>query len=251
MVLRELEHSQLTILRLDSSGKHTAIAPTEAAQGVLRGHSEVFLGNRVVVCEGLSELGFIRGMDRHFCSQGASSYEAIGTVATNAGGASRVLGPAEEFLRLGYPTAIFMDSDKPLATEDENRFQNNGGVVFRWPSNWALEDAIFQCVPPQVIVALLDYAQSLPCREKIDDHIRSASSGQFGFDNARHWAVTGEINQSTTALLGLAARSGEWFKRIAPYEHLVQNILSPNWTALNANLTNTANALWNWAANVR
>lgn len=250
VVLRELDHSQLAILRRDNNGKHNAIAPTEAAQGVLRGHSEVFLGSRVVVCEGLSELGFIRGMDRYLCGKGASSYEALGTVATNAGGASRILAPAEEFLRLGYPTAIFMDSDKPLAPEDETRFKNNGGVVFRWPCNWALEDAVFQCVPPHLTVALLDYAQSLPSDEKIDDHIRSASNGAFGFTEARYWATTGEINQTTSVTLGLAARTGKWFKRIAPYEHVVQNILSPHWSSLNVNLTKTANDLWNWAAHV-
>lgn len=251
VVLRELDHSQLTILRQDNDGKHFPVAPTEAAQGVLRGHSEVFLGNRVVVCEGLSELGFIRGMDLRMCDQGAVSYEALGTVATNAGGASNVLRPAEEFLRLGYPTAIFMDSDKPIAMEDENRFKSNGGMIFRWPSNWALEDAVFHSVPAHVIVALLDYAQSLPSGLKIDDHIRSASAGNFGFADARRWATTGEINQNAIMQLGLAARSGGWFKQVAPYEHMVRYILSPDWITLDANLTNTADGLLNWATDAR
>lgn len=251
VVLRELDHSQLTILRRDREGKHIAIAPTEVAQGVLRGHSEVFLGNRVVVCEGLSEVGFIRGLDQSFCRQGATSYETLGTVATNAGGASSVLRPAEEFLRLGYPTAIFMDSDKPLTPEDETRFKSAGGSVFRWPSNWALEDAVFQCVPPQVIVMLLEYAHSLPSGAKIDDQIRSASNAAFGLADVKYWAETGEINQNTAAILGLAARRGEWFKRVAPYEHVVRNILSPHWSLLDVNLTKTATDLWKWAANVR
>ncbi|MFK8036638.1 MAG: ATP-dependent endonuclease [Hyphomicrobiales bacterium] len=250
VVLRELNHSQLSILRKDNTGKHIAITPGETAQGILRAHSEVFLGNRVVVCEGPSEIGFIRGMDRHHCEHGSTSYEVLGTVATNAAGTSRILGPAEEFLRLGYPTAIFMDSDKPLAPQDETRFKSNGGVIFRWPNNWALEDAIFQCVPPQVIVALLHYAQSLPSGAKIDDHIRSASNGVFGIDNVIHWATTGEINQDTLTKLGTAARTGEWFKRIDPYEHLVQHILSPDWSSLNPNLTKTADDLWKWTVNV-
>lgn len=251
IVLRELSHSQLTILRNVEDGRHMPLAPTEATQGVLRGHSEVFLGNRVLVCEGLSELGFLRGRDQFLVYSGASSYEALGTVPTNAGGATRVLQPAEEFLRLGYPTAIFMDSDKPLSPEDENRFISNGGMVFRWPNNWALEDAIFQCVTPQLTIALLEYAQTLPSGAKSDEHIRSASEGAFGLADAKHWASTGEINQNTKAVLGLAARRGEWFKQIAPYEHVVRNILSPNWKSLNANLTATADALRTWATDAR
>jgi hypothetical protein len=251
VVLRELAHSQLTILRRAPDGKHIPLSPNEAAQGVLRGHSEVFLGNRVIVCEGLSELGFLRGRDQFLSANGTPSYEALGTVPTNAGGASSVLPPAEEFLRLGYPTAIFMDSDKPLRPEDELRFVGNGGVIFRWPSNWALEDAIFQCIPAQAVVALLDYALSFPSGTKVDDQIRSASNGAFGFADARHWATTGEINQNTTAILGLAARTGGWFKQVAPYEHVARNILSPNWASLNVNLTNTANALMSWASDAR
>ncbi|MEM6941555.1 MAG: ATP-binding protein [Pseudomonadota bacterium] len=251
VVLRELSHSQLTIVRRDQDGKHVPLAPSDAAQGVLRGHSEVFLGNRVIICEGLSELGFLRGRDQFLSASGAPSYEAMGTVPTNAGGASNVLRPAEEFLRLGYPTAIFMDSDKPLASEDEARFTSQGGSIYRWPSNWALEDAIFQCVPPHVTVLLLDYAQSLPSGAKIDDQIRSASQGAFGLADARQWATKGEINQNTQALLVLAARTGGWFKQVAPYEHVVRNILSPNWITLGTNLTNTANALWAWATDAR
>jgi len=252
VVLRELTHSQLTILRQDqSSGKHLPLSPSETAQGVLRAHSEVFLGNRIIVCEGISELGFIRGRDQYLCHYGATSFEALGTVVTNAGGASKVLSPAEEFQRLGYQVAIFMDSDKPLASEDETRFKGNGGQVFRWPSDWALEDAIFLSSPGKVIVDLLDYAMSLENGPKVDDQIRSASSGSFGFSDARQWASTNEIQPSTAGVLGLAARSGGWFKQVAPYEHVVRNILSPNWMSLNANLTYTANALMTWASDAR
>ncbi len=249
VVLRELAHTQLTILRRDNEGKHTPLAPSEAAQGVLRAHSEVFLGNRIVVCEGLSELGFIRGRDQFLCDSGAVSYEALGTVATNAGGASNVLRPAEELLRLGYPVAIFMDSDKPLSADDEKRFTSNGGFVFRWPSNWALEDAIFQSSPFNVIVALLDYARSLEIGPKVDDHLKSVAG--LGFDDARRLAFTGQMNAETAALLGAAARTGGWFKQIAPYEHVVRNILSPNWATLNPNLTKTANELQSWASDAR
>ncbi len=246
VVLRELSHSQLSIMRRNHEGKHTPLAPSDAAQGVLRGHSEVFLGNRVIVCEGKSELGFLRGRDQFLSANGAQSYEALGTVPTDAGGASNVLRPAEEFLRLGYPTAIFMDSDKPLTEEEQNRFKGQGGALFCWPNDWALEDAIFQNATYAVIVELLDFARTLDVGPKVDDQLKSIT--ELGFDDVRNLAFTGQMTAETAGLVGTTARKCGWFKQIAPYEHVARNILSPHWATLNANLTNTADALWRWAS---
>ena len=50
-----------------------------------------------------------------------------------------------------------MDSDVPLEAADEQSFVSEGGVVFKWPNDCALEDAIFRCASGLLIEALLDY----------------------------------------------------------------------------------------------
>ena len=249
VVLRELNHTQLTLLRSDKSkGKHEAISASESAQGLLRSNPEAFLANRVIVCEGKSEMGFIRGFDQQSCDKGNVSLEALGTVLVDGGGARRVLSPAKELLRLGFNVSIFMDSDVPLEAADEHSFVSEGGVVFKWPNNCALEDAIFRCASGPLIEALLNYASSLPKGDKVDAQISTASKTQFGLAQAKAWANANTLQPEQAAILGQAARSGAgWFKKVAPYEHIAKNILAPNWGYMHTDFTVIANALMSWA----
>lgn len=249
VVLRELDHTQLKMLRFDKvTGKHELFSATESAQGILRSNPEAFLAKRIVVCEGKSEIGFIRGFDQHSSQKGNVSLEALGTVLVDGGGAQKVLSPANELLRLGYNVSIFMDSDVPLAAADEHAFVSSGGTVFKWPNGCALEDAIFRCASGTVIAALLDYASSLPNGDKLDAQICSASANQFNLTQARAAADADTLPHANAIILGQAARSGAgWFKKVAPYEHIAKNILAPNWTTLHADFTHLTAALMDWA----
>jgi len=255
IVLRELDHKQLTLLRVNkATGKHEPISASESAQGILRSNPEAFLAKRIVICEGKSEMGFLRGFDQHSFENGSGSMEALGTVLIDGGGAKRLLPPAREFLRLGYDVAIFMDSDVPLVQADENEFVLNGGALFKWPYGWALEDAIFQSVPGPIIAELLDYASSLPNGSKVDAQILSASANKFNLASAKASALINQLQPPAAAQLGQAARSGDgWFKRIAPYEHIARTILAPNWDALHPNLTTVTHAVlkWVWGQNAQ
>lgn len=249
VVLRELNHTQLTLLRVDkTTGKHNAYSASESAQGLLRSNPEAFLAKRVIVCEGKSELGFIRGFDQHSIGRGNVSMEALGTVLVDGGGANKVLSPANELLRLGYNVSIFMDSDVPLDDADEQAFVDGGGTVFKWPNQCALEDMIFRGAAGPEIAALLDYAVSLPNGDKVDAQICTASKNQFNLAQAKTWAETSTLRPATAVILGQAARSGAgWFKKVAPYEHIALNILAPSFASLHADLTGITTALMNWA----
>lgn len=248
VVLRELNHTQLTLLRVDkTTGKHHAYSASESAQGLLRSNPEAFLAKRVIVCEGKSEIGFIRGFDQHSSERGNVSIEALGTVLVDAGGAKKVLSPANELLRLGYNVSIFMDSDVPLEATDEQEFIIGGGTVFKWPNQCALEDIIFQSAAGPEIAALLDYAVSLSTEDKVDAQICTASKNQFDLAQAKIWAKSRTLQPASAVILGQAARSGAgWFKKVAPYEHIAKNILAPSFASLNAELTGITTALMNW-----
>lgn len=250
VVLRELAHSQLTLLRTDKkTGDSEPIVALASAQRFLRSTPEAFLGKRILICEGKSEMGFLRGFDQNPYTDHCVSMETLGTVLVDGGGADSVLPPANEFLRLGYEVAIFMDSDKPLNEDDEHEFVTNGGTVFRWPNKWALEDAIFQCVSGIEILSLLDYATSLPQGHKVDDQIKTASSNKFDLANARGWAADNQLPPGSSTILGAAARNKKtgWFKSISRYEHIAKNILSPNWSLEPTPLTEVTTAVLNWA----
>jgi len=77
--LRELRGDQLVVLR-KRDGVHQAhqVGTTDDVQGTIRLHPEAFIANSVVICEGASEVGLIRGLDLYCEAQGQQSLNAYG-----------------------------------------------------------------------------------------------------------------------------------------------------------------------------
>ena len=85
----------------------------DQVQGTMRTHPEAFLAPNVVVCEGASEVGLLRGIDRFLVSTGLSdSITAKGTALVDAGGVTRLYERAKAFLALGYRVLAFRDDDQ-------------------------------------------------------------------------------------------------------------------------------------------
>lgn len=251
VVLRELRYDQLAILRRDpQNGQHNLIETNDAAQGILRSTPEAFLAKSVLICEGKSEIGYVRGFDQYHCENQPvyNSIEALGVVPVDAGGANKIIGPAKEFLRLGYRVAIFMDSDVPLDANDEAAFINDGGAVFKWPNSWALEDAVFQNAQYPVLSRLIEYAVELHGEPKIDSHIQTATSNTFNLATVRRGVSDNTFPAQASQQLGQAAKfkNNSWFKRIEPYEHIAKTILAPNWSSLHQPIKDLSDRLMQW-----
>lgn len=250
VVLRELSHEQLSILRRDpTTGNHVVLSPTKDAQSVLRTHSDSFLGKSIIICEGKSEIGFLRGFDQYAVDTGNYSFEAKGVVLVDGGGSPQLIKPAKEFVRLGYRTCIFMDSDKPLDSGEEQAFVESDGIVFKWPKSWATEDAIFQNSSNVVVGQLVEYAVELNDESKISDQIKTASDNILDINIVRQKVADETLSSEEAKWLGVAAKNGKgWFKQhaITPYQHIARNILAPNWEFLQKALTDTSGDLLNW-----
>ena len=60
--------------------------PAEEVQGTLRVHPEAFLAPSVLICEGATEVGFVRGLDQHCQNHGKPSLHAIGVALVDCDG---------------------------------------------------------------------------------------------------------------------------------------------------------------------
>ena len=178
-VLRELAAHQIHIVRCaDPHELLWAGHKDDGFQGPLRRCAEALLGTSVLVCEGATEVGLVRGVDLYRDTNGHRTLMAAGGVLVDAGGVDRIYGVAESFLRLGYRTAVLRDDDKKPNSDDEGRFESTGGVVFRWRDNLALEDELFSSVSPEVAIALCEFAIRTHGRGLIHQHLQSANNGQ-------------------------------------------------------------------------
>jgi AAA15 family ATPase/GTPase len=225
IVLRELDFSELNVIHNDN-GKLTIrnAAENSAAefniQGTLRLHADSFLCPKVIICEGATEVGFIRGFDDYYVSQGYESLSYFGTSYLNASGGSKVRGRAEAMHALGYQVAVFVDSDAPaqFGTKDCTELEKNGLKVIMWEGDVAIEERLFMDLPWTLIIEFLTYA----IEELIVQVVQNVNSKYNGNISPKidDWDDTPEHRKA----IGSAAKSSGWFKNITLGEVLGQKV---------------------------
>jgi putative ATP-dependent endonuclease of the OLD family len=254
VTLRELAGNQLFVVR-QRAGVHTAtVAGTnDNIQGTLRKAPEAFLSKSVIVCEGASEVGFIRGLDQCWVRAGVTSFLAKGGSYVDAGGGTpdNCYTRGEAFLRLGYRVLVFVDADKPVTTVGlVERFLAAGGQHIVWRDGLALEDELFQHCSNDTVHALLNKADETVGRELMAEHVRSKSNGQVTLDAIEAERLNGGYSPASRALLGLAARNNKngWFKSVTAFQEVARDIVGPQIQNAEPRFIATMTALYGWTS---
>lgn len=176
VVLRELSGKQLSVLRATGAAHEVKlVGDGDAVQSTLRLFPDAFLATTILVCEGASEVGLIRGLDQYRCAQGRRAITAVGTSLVDAAGVSKIYKRVTAFDALGYRVAVLRDDDVQPDANDEANFELLGGTVFKWRAGRTLEDELFACLTPAAIQKLLLKAIEFHGQELVEDHIKSAS----------------------------------------------------------------------------
>lgn len=254
-VLRELQAEQLHVVRKTENvpfpppNSHCShliytLAGGDEQQSTLRVCAEAFFSRSVIICEGKTEIGLVKGIDLYFQDQGSDSIQACGTYYADGGGQS-LFQRAKIFRSLGYPTAILKDSDKPAENlAPSNEAQALGIKIYEWGNNYATEDALFLCCPESVIPALIELAVERKGRDSINANIQSFSNNKFGLDDC----LT-NFEDSMRQILSSAAKSkkGPWYKDIEPAEKIARLIVGPEYNNFHQIFTQPINNLFVWA----
>lgn len=254
IVLRELSAQQLRIMRR-SNEKHQARNVPATAQGTLRRAPEAFLARSVMICEGASEVGFVRGFEHHCVGQGQPSIFARGVAFVDGGGGhpDRLYERGGEFVKLGYRTAVFRDADIVPTPQMEAAFHQLGGSTFTWEAGQSLEAAIINNVGEATLLAALDYAIAEHGQEIVAAHIQSASGNQETVENLRALLHSPQHTitpaQRTTLLAACTTKNNPWFKSVGRMEHIAGSILALNFADVREDFWNRVNALLGWALN--
>ena len=151
VVVRELSGDQLFVIRpAENDHEILSVGTSNDVQGAVRLYPEAFLAVSVVVCEGASEVGLVRGIDQYRTSTGNESINAIGAALVDSGGAGQLFKRAATFQRLGYRVAVVRDADVEANRAAESCFTDGGGKVVAWRSGRALEDELFLSLTHEV-----------------------------------------------------------------------------------------------------
>ncbi len=245
VVIRELSGDALWILRRPTEEAHLCVpvGTADEIQGTVRTFPEALLARAVVVCEGSTEVGLLRGLDQFEDSQARPTLASVGVVFIDSNGHSRVGGRAQALQALGFKVAILRDSDVALAPPGEDAFVEAGGHLFKWSEGHSTEQALFSALPEEAVRQLLECAVELQSEAAIDSHIKSKSNGVLGLTDCR-----ASITDDARKVLGLAAKAGSgWFKSISQMETPAREILGPALTGSALNIALVIEALRAWA----
>jgi len=246
IAVTELNAHQLHIVRRNG-GQHSVRRASDAGnvQGTIRAHAHALLASSIVVCEGGSEIGLMRGLDQHFSAAGEKSHAACGATLVNGNG-DETFSRAIALQSLGYRTAILRDSDKPAPPGAEAAFVTAGGKVFAWGGGRALEQELFTALPDGPARQLLNLAIEAKDRALIEAHVKTISNGTKTLHDLETEALFGGLSPASRTLLGNAAARFGWLKTISTMETAGRTIVGPAYDEADASLTTVMDGVLDW-----
>ena len=244
VVIRELSVDQLAVLRRCKNSHSIVKVGSEAdIQGTVRAFPEALLASSIIVCEGASEVGLVRGLDQHRAAGDKISMAAIGISLVDAGGCDNIYKRAVAFRTLGYRTTVLRDDDRQPSRPVETDFVRINGPIFKWRANRTVEDELFSCLPDAAVTQLLDYAVELHGETLVDEHIKSASNGQVAIAGCKA-NLTPDIRQLLSK--ASATKSTPWFKSVSAMEFCGREIVGPSLEAGESGFRAIVESIFGW-----
>ena len=212
VVLRELTVNELYIVHNRAGSVQIISAASDSlkehgVQGKIRSSAEAFLAKKVLVCEGATEVGFLRGFDDFQVGEGKDPFSYHGLALLNAQSGNKVKALAKAFKSICYDVAVLADADADdqFSPADVAELVALGIHVTVWDGKLSLEERAFQDLPWASVIAsvkLANDALSYPVRE----NVRSQFTGDLDND-VTQWVESAKLRTA----IGLAAKKG-WFK---------------------------------------
>lgn len=210
--VRELKAPELNVVRRATDAVVTTQQVPADLQGAVRSHAEALLAPRVLVCEGITEIGFARGVMDWSEEPAHGSHTPVAATA-DAGGASKVVGYANSFIGLGYPTAVFCDDDDPSLVIAN---LTTGITVVQTQNPLCLELQATQDLTTAGLKAFAEYGLMSVEPDKLKEKLKSRQCHDSDLDALlTDTANVDQIGRLRPALGATAKKDGNaWFKSV-------------------------------------
>jgi len=253
VVLVELSVDDVAVVRRDpSSGKVDVLsartdAPGSVAQAQLRSAPSAFLARSILVCEGKTEAGLVRGLDQHWVKEDKTPLATAGVAPTNGDGKDKAPIAAKHFSKLGYRVALFLDSDHdPDDTSILPALEALGTAVIRWETGKATEDVLFGDLGRDGIEELIKLLEEWDTEGTGTFLLQINSEANQGlvknFEELKGRCAEPEMRK----VLASSAKRNQWFKRIDRAEEVGARVLGPQLTELRKDNAACIEQLRNW-----
>lgn len=233
VALRELSGNQLYVVRSAGLGHEVRqVGTANEIQSTIRLYPEAFLASSVIVCEGASEIGLLRGLDLARVATGLPSLAALGVALVDCGGGTpeRPYERGQVFLSLGYRVLVVRDADIEPVAAIEQAFVNAGGLFCAWEAGHTLEDELFSTLSVNSCLSLIRYAYDLH-EDLVSSHLVTTSNNTVTLASiwAEAEAQPPAISPGTRTIIGRASRirKAGWYKSISWMEEAARACIAP------------------------
>jgi len=207
----------------------------------IKSSADAFLAKKILVCEGETEVGFLKGYDSFMGGDSEDSFALHGVCLLNAVGNTQITKIAKSFFDLGYDIAVFGDGDDNRFTLEKARAEvSDHTPVFIWGSGFSTEQAVFRDLPwpyvqQSVLVAFAKYPKRkdwfMQFKNLVQDPLK--------------WVETADLRKTISD----KAKSEGWFKDIKDAEtwfFSIQEAFDDS-SFSKTEVFETLNKIWIWA----
>lgn len=211
-VLREVRYDEVFVCRRNGhdgtvkiSPAATTATPVLEAKRYVRDKGEALLGKTVLVCEGQTEIGLLKG----FAEGTDRNFQASGVALVDGGGDPTVFAVALHFARLGYRTAVLTDSDRPMDKKTFEELVTCGVRHFSWGQSRCTEEELFCGLPVALLGDLLALiAESITLPRLLQELSRLAQATFNSLDEVAPYLS----NPTAVQAIGGQANRSKWIK---------------------------------------
>ncbi|MBJ7402170.1 DNA helicase [Bradyrhizobium nitroreducens] len=258
VVLQELSIAELNVVRRDPRTGITIVVPANTpypgldAQSQPRANPQAYLAPAILVCEGKTEVGLVRGLDDYWVGKGHLPFSTAGIVPVSGGGVDKAPVIAGYFHALGYRVGLLLDNDcEPKDAKILNELTSAGVTIFRWAPGHATEDHLFRDLPTDAVATLIKAAAAIQDSDQsfLDrlsskyskKRFKSVAEVQKAADDSELRIAMGELTKSK----GKPGERG-WFKDISHAEWIGRKHVGPHLDELKGKFPETIAEIRAW-----
>ena len=182
-------------------------------QGLLRSQPEALFTRRVILCEGATEYGIIRALDQDLQKKGELGLSARSIAIVDTKGGNKFYQYAIWLKSKGFDVITFNDDDNKDILSSKTEAERTGVRMAICDPGNALEQQLFNDVPWDIVIELVQLAKSIYSEEAVVSclDIRSISELKDTADKCKP-----EIRQK----LGIQSKQKGWYKNVTDGESL-------------------------------
>lgn len=206
-VIVELNAEDLFKLSMDSSKLYNF---SSNEQGTLRSNPEAFFAKKIILCEGATEVGIVRGINNFNYLKNDYRFSNNGVRYLDCNGDSKIQNYINVFKDKEYEIFVFCDSDNdanPSISSLKEYINKNKIESSQCEAGKAIEHQMFSDLDFETIKKIFEL-ELLEDKDSLKNSIKSRFTGTWNDD------YLSTDNPEIRNAIGIASNKKGWFKRI-------------------------------------